>query len=262
MGADWIPLGAAGLAMLVLLALLRRRGGQIRSLRTRLEHASESLERLQQSFGRFAPEEIVERVIATGVSTSGERKEVTVLFADLVGYTSLSETLDPNVLVRILNGYFERMNRIITDHRGHVSTLIGDGILALFGALEPNPWQGDDAIHAALAMRQAMESYNLELRADGLPELSLGVGVHRGVGVAGLVGSRDMIQYTFVGRTINLASRVQDLTRVLGVDILVTEELRKTLDTRFVLHPQEPTELRGIAEPVRTFAVERFRAQA
>ena len=198
-------------------------------------------------------------MIATGVSTSGERKEVTVLFADLVGYTSLSETLDPNVLVRILNGYFERMSRVITDHRGHVSTLIGDGILALFGALEPNPWQGDDAIHAALAMRGALESYNVELQADGLSELSLGVGVHRGVGVAGLVGSRDMIQYTFVGRTINLASRVQDLTRVLGVDILVTEDLQKTLDARFVLHPQEPAELRGIADPVRTFAVEGFR---
>lgn len=258
MSGVWISIAAAGVVVAALLVVLRRRGREIATLRTRLDQASGNLERLQRSFGRFAPEEIVERVIASGVSTSGERKEITVLFSDLVGYTSLAESIDPDVLVRILNGYFERMSQAITENRGHVSTLIGDGMLAFFGALEPNPWQGNDGVHAALAMRVALVDYNAELRAEGLPELSLGVGLHRGVGVAGLVGSRDLIQYAFVGRTINVAARVQDLTRSLGVDILVTEALQKTLDERFVLHPQEPAELKGIAEPVRTFAVERF----
>jgi adenylate cyclase len=251
----WIPVALAGVAIVVLFVLLRRRSREADTLRSRLEHAAGNLERLQQAFGRFAPEEIVERVIARGVSTGGERKEVTVLFSDLVGYTSLAESIDPDVLVRILNGYFERMSRAITDHRGHVSTLIGDGILAFFGALEPNPWQGDDAVRAALSMRSELAEYNGELRAEGLPELSLGVGLHRGVGVAALVGSRDLIQYAFVGRTINVAARVQDLTRSVDADILVTEALQKTLDAGFELHPQEPAELKGIAEPVRTWAV-------
>ena len=242
-----------------LLFLLRRKSGEAAALRRRLESATADLERLQRSFGRFAPEEIVERVIASGVATGGERKEVTALFADLVGYTSLSERLDPGVLLRILNGYFERMSRAITEHRGHVSALIGDGMLALFGALEPDPWQGDGAVHAALAMRAELVAYNREIEKEGLPPLGIGIGLHRGVGIAGLIGSRDLIQYAFVGRTINVAARVQDLTRYHGVDILVTRELRETLDPRFILRELPPADVRGIAEPVGIFAVEAFR---
>jgi adenylate cyclase len=257
--SPWFFYVGAALLLGGLLYLLRRKSAEASALRARLEKASADLERLQRSFGRFAPEEIVERVIATGVATGGERKEVTALFADLVGYTSLSERLDPGVLVRILNRYFERMSRAITEHRGHVSALIGDGMLAMFGALEPDPWQGDGAVHAALAMRAELDDYNRELEKEGLPPLGIGIGLHRGVGVAGLVGSRDLIQYAFVGRTINVAARVQDLTRLHGVDILVTRELRETLDPRFVLRELPPAEVRGIAEPVGIFAVESFR---
>ena len=91
--------------------------------------------------------------------------------------------------MRVLNGYFERMSRTITEHRGHISTFVGDGILALFGALQPNPWQANDAAHAALAMREALAAYNRELEAQRLPTLAFGVGLHRGVGVAGLAGA-------------------------------------------------------------------------
>jgi class 3 adenylate cyclase len=258
MPSPWYVLAGALILIAGLAYLLRRKSAEASGLRTRLESASMDLERLQSSFGRFAPQEIVERVIATGVATGGERKEVTALFADLVGYTSLSDRLDPGVLVRILNGYFGRMSRAITEHRGHVSTLIGDGLLALFGALEPDPWQGDGAVHAALAMRAELAEYNRELEEEGLTPLEIGIGLHRGVGVAGLVGSRELIQYAFVGRTINIAARIQDLTRLHGVDILVTRELRQTLDPRFVLRELQPAEVRGIAEPVDIFAVERF----
>jgi len=242
---------AIGLAL-----VLFRKSAEASALRQRLESATADLEHLQRSFGRFAPEEVVERVIARGVATGGERKEVTALFADLVGYTALSERLDPDVLVRILNGYFERMSRAITDHRGHVSALIGDGMLALFGALEPDPWQSNGAVRAALAMRDELEVYNRSLEADGLPPLAIGIGLHRGVGVAGLVGSKDLIQYAFVGRTINVAARVQDLTRNYDADILVTRELQQTLDPRFRLREFPPADIRGIAEPVGIFAVD------
>jgi class 3 adenylate cyclase len=189
---------SAALAFAALAFWLWRSRREISEQRKRLEVSAHDLERLQHSFSRFAPEEVVERIVASGVSTQGERKEVTALFADLVGYTALGESLDPRDLVRILNGYFERMSRAITEHRGHVSTFVGDGILALFGALRPNPWQGNDAVHAALAMRRELAEYNRELEADGLPRLSIGVGLHRGTGVTGLVGSRDLMQYTFV----------------------------------------------------------------
>ncbi|HTO71472.1 MAG TPA: adenylate/guanylate cyclase domain-containing protein [Myxococcota bacterium] len=241
---------AVGFALLWLRA--QRSTGRAR---TRLAAASAELERLEHAFARFAPMELVERVIASGVPTSGERKEVTVLFADLVAFTPLSQSLDPSALVRVLNGYFERMSRAITAHQGHISTLIGDGILALFGALESNPWQTNDAVAAALAMRRELAAYNDELAASGLPKLALGVGVHRGTGIAGLVGSSELMQFTVVGNVVSVAARVQALTREHGVDVLVTAAAKQALDPRFQLRALPPAALKGIAEPVATFAL-------
>jgi class 3 adenylate cyclase len=254
----WAAVSALSALLVVLVAALLRAWRRAGRLRAQLDTASAELERLERAFARFAPHAVVEEVIARGVSTQGERKEVTVLFADLVGFTPLAERVDPALLVRILNGYFERMSGAISEHQGHISTLMGDGILALFGAVEANPWQSNDAMHAALAMRAALANYNRELAADGLPTLTLGVGVHRGVGVAGLVGSQDLVQFTVVGSTVNIAARVQDLTRAHGVDILATQPVRAALDPRFTLRALPPTSLRGIAEPVQIWAVQDF----
>jgi adenylate cyclase len=260
MSVSW-PFGLAALLLLLLAAAVlwaARAGRDARRLRQRLRAADRNLEDLQTSFSRFAPDDVVERILARGISTGAERKEVTALFADLVGFTALSERVEPPVLLRMLNGYFEHMSDAIAAHRGHLSTFIGDGILALFGALRPNPWQGDDAVHAALAMRRALADYNKELLQQGLPALSVGIGIHRGVGVTGLVGSRELMQFAFVGRTVNLAARVQDLTRGLPGDILVTRAVAERLDRRFVRRAMPPAEVRGIDAPVETFAIERF----
>jgi adenylate cyclase len=231
---------------------------QARVLRRRLEQSAQDLQQLQMAFSRFAPDEVIERVIADGVEARGEKREVTVLFADLVGFTALGETLDPSVLVRVLNGYFARMSTAISLHRGHVSKFIGDGILALFGALAPNPWQADDAVHAGLAMVAALEDYNRELAAEGLPTLALGVGIHRGAVVAGLVGSRDLMEFTVVGATVNLAARVQSLTRDHDGRILVTAAVSAALDPRFRLRPLGEVGVKGVREPVRVVAVDGF----
>jgi adenylate cyclase len=248
---------AAGAGLIAALALLLYRSRlEVLRLHRHLESAAAQLQNLQVSFSRFAPDEVIERVIADGVTSHGEKKEVTVLFADLVGFTALSESVEPAVLVRILNGYFEHMSRAITENRGHVSTFIGDGILALFGALQPNPWQADDAVRAALAMRAALAAYNDELRHNGLPTLRVGIGLHRGEGVAGLVGSRDLMEFTFVGRTVNVAARVQELTRQYATDIIVTDHLLETLAASFRTTPLPPTPVKGVAEPLRIHAVE------
>lgn len=246
-----------GALLITLLAVLWRIArSESTGLRERLGNATRELERLQLSFTRFAPHEVIERIISDGISTAGEKKEVTVLFADLVGFTALSETVDPSTLVRILNGYFARMSDVIIDNRGHISSFIGDGILVFYGTLEPNPWQSNDALYTALAMREQLDQYNEELAAEGLPPLGLGVGIHRGMGVAGLVGSPERMEFAFVGRTVNLASRVQDLTRDFEVDILVTDEVREALDPRFQLTPLPPTKVKGIAKPVAIYSVD------
>ncbi len=251
--------GALASALIAALAILawRSRSENAR-LRRRLDETAGDLENLQRAFSRFAPDEVIERVIADGVTTRGERKEVTVLFADLVGFTALAESVEPAVLVRIVNGYFQRMSDAITDHRGHVSTFIGDGVLALFGALAPNPWQANDAVHAALAMRAALADYNRELAAEGLPHLAIGVGLQRGMGVAGLVGSSDLMEFAFVGRTVNVAARVQELTRQYDTDIILTEHVRKQLDPRFTLHDLPPTQVKGVEKPLEIWGVDGF----
>ena len=150
------------------------------------------------------------------------------------------------------------MSRAIVEHRGYVSKFLGDGILALFGALDANPWQTNDAIHAALAMRRTLADYNETLAAAGRPALAMGVGVHRGPVVAGLIGSEGLMEYDVIGRTVNVASRVERLTRTHGVDILVTEATRAALDGRFRLRPMPPVAVKGIADALPTFAVEGF----
>ena len=235
---------------------LRRQSQHARILRAQIEAAAKELQQLQEACARLAPAGVVQRLVADGADHGPERKVVTALFSDLVGYTAMSERLEPAVLARILNGYFQRMSDAIHEHRGHVSTFMGDGILAYFGALQPNPWQCDDAVRAALAMRAAIRDYNKELTDEGLPPLALGIGIHRGPGLAGLIGSRERMEYGFVGRTVNLAARVQTLTRVHQVDVLVTEAVREQLDPRFVLVPMPAETVKGIDEPVVTFAVQ------
>ena len=247
-----------GAVTLVLVILFWNSQREARRLRKRLEHAAIELQNLQIAFSRFAPDNVIEKIIADGSADIGEKKEVTILFADLVGFTAMSEGSQPTDLVKILNGYFERMSQAITDHRGYVSTFIGDGILALFGAMEPNPWQGNDAVHAALDMHRALKTYNKELSAEGLPTLSLGIGLQRGTGVAGLVGSRDLKEFTVVGGTVNVASRVQNLTRIHPANIIVTQTLRESLDPRFQLRALPDTPVKGIEKPLVIYAVDGF----
>jgi adenylate cyclase len=130
--------------------------------------------------------------------------------------------------------------------------------MALFGALERNPWQANDAVHAALAMQRALAAYNEELVARGSPALRLAIGIHRGDAIAGVIGSHELLEFTVIGSTINLASRVERLTRVHGADILITGAVRAGLDPRFALEELPPTRVRGVSEPVVTYAVKDF----
>jgi adenylate cyclase len=258
---------AALLALLTLgLALVaaRRRGA---ALPAHLEAMYAVLDHLQRGCSRLAPDGVVERLVHANAAPGGadplapERKVATALFADLIGYTALSERLEPATLARVLNGYFQRMSDAIHEHRGHVSTFLGDGILAYFGALRPDPWQAGDAVAAALAMRDAVADYNRELAGEALPPIGVGIGIHRGPGLAGLIGSRERMEFGFVGSTVNIAARVQGLTRVHGVDILVTEDVRAGLDDAFVVEAMPAEQVKGIAEPIVTYAV-RARAMA
>ncbi len=252
-------LAAAVVGLAVALVLQRRAAARTAAaLGARLEAASRELEALQHAFSRFAPATVVEDIIAQGIATGSARKDVTILFADLKDFTPLAERLEPAVLVTVLNGWLHRMSGAIRAHGGHVSKFIGDGMLALFGALEPNPWQTSDAVRAALAMRAALADYNRDLEARGLPALALGIGIHRGDVVAGVVGSAELVEYGVIGSVVNVAARVERLTREHAVDVLVTDAVRAGLDGRFRVREMPPARVKGVAAPVATFAVDGF----
>jgi adenylate cyclase len=258
--ARWIGVAAASiLANAVLAIALSRMRRRAQFLAIAREKATLDLQNLQQAFHQFAPQRVVEEVIKRGVSTSGEIREVTVLFADIVEFTALSETLSPETLVRMLNGYFEAASTAVTHHGGHVAKFIGDGVMAIFGAPESNVWHSLDAVIAALAMREAIASYNQELRKQNLPPLDVRIGVHKGNVVAGVVGSKENLEYTVIGDVVNTAARIESLTRKHGVDILISADVRPALDSRFKVRELPPEYVKGKAEPVATFAVEAFR---
>jgi class 3 adenylate cyclase len=233
-------------------------------LRAQLEATAVDLENLQQACSRLAPAGVVQQLVTHGAEPetgrAAEHKVVTAMFVDLVGYTAMSERLEPTALVQVLNGYYERMSDAIHEHRGQVGSFVGDGIVAYFGALQPNPWQCDDAVRAALAMRTAIREYNAELEREGLPRIAVGIGIDRGPGVAGLVGSRERRQYAFIGRAVNLAARLQALSRIHQVDILVTEAVRAQLNMDFAVAPMPAKPVKGLTKAVVAYAVVRERS--
>lgn len=246
---------AAALALAFALAW-RREVLARRRLGAALDHATEQLEHLQRAFHRFVPRDVVEDIIQRGVTTSGERRLVTVLFADLVDFTALSERSEPERVVRLLNGYFQAMASAVAEHGGYVSKFMGDGVLALFGAPEPNPWHALDAVEAALAMRAAMVRYNAELEARGLAPLRLCIGIHSGPVVAGIVGSAELVEYTAIGDVVNTAARIEALTRRMDADILVSADVRAALSDLYLVREMPPADVKGKSEAIVTYAVD------
>lgn len=255
------PFEALGLLAVLLVAALLVAGAlgaqrRARQMERLLADSEARLEQLQRQFERFVPADVVERLTDGHGDHAAQRRQVTMLFADLRGFTALCDRLDPAVTVGILNNYFQRMNAVIGRHHGHINELVGDGLLALFGALEPNPWQGRDSVLAALEMRDELARYNEELRAQSLPELRFGIGIHSGEVVAGIMGAGALNKFSVTGDPINVASRVEGLTTVHQVDLLITEEIRRSLDPRFRLRQMPAVRVKGKPEPILTWYVE------
>jgi class 3 adenylate cyclase len=249
----WIAAGLLALGLGAVWLVSRRR---LRQLERLLADSDGKLEQLQRQFERFVPADVVERLTEGRGNYPAQRRQVTMLFADLRGFTALADRLDPALTVTILNGYFQYMSEAIGRHHGHIADMAGDGLLALFGALEPNPWQARDSVLAALDMRAALARYNAELAAKSLPMLRFGIGIHLGEVVAGIIGAGELHKFSVTGDPINVASRIEGLTREHQVDLLITDEIRRALDDRFRLRAMPPAYVKGKAEPIQTYYVE------
>jgi class 3 adenylate cyclase len=185
----------------------------------------------------------------------GDRREVTVMFADIRDFTRISEQHDPAVVIEVLNGYFSVMSEVVRSHHGLITRIMGDGIMSVFGALERNPWHALDAVEAAVGMKKALAQYNEGLRERGFPELRFGVGIHSGTVVAGVVGCDELLEFTVMGDVVNVASRIEGLTRKLDTDILLTNEVRSRIVDRFDMIEMQPTFIKGKTNRLVTWAV-------
>jgi adenylate cyclase len=187
-------------------------------------------------FGRFLDPTVVQQLVERGEtpeSLSGRTRELTVLFSDIRGFTTLSERSDPAAVVRLLNRYFERQVEVVFRHGGTLDKFIGDCIMAFWGAPLDDPDHAGRAVAAALEMEEVLLAFRQELARDhgeAAAGFDVGIGVHSGPAVVGFIGSRRKLDYTAIGDTVNLASRIEGLTRDAGCRILVSDATRSACD--------------------------------
>lgn len=215
----------------------------------------EEKEHIKDTFGRFVSQDVAEAVLDKRVPLAGERLEVSILFQDIRDFSALSESLDPARLLNMLNQFFTEVVAAVEAEGGLVKQFTGDGVMALFGAPRPCPDHPQRAVRAALGLVARLASLNVQLRAQGLPPLRIGVGIHAGEVVAGLIGPDQRVEYGVVGDAVNVASRVEQLTKDFGATILVSRDIAVRLGSGFMLGRTAALPVKGKARPVEVIEV-------
>jgi adenylate cyclase len=212
---------------------------------------------LNETFGKYVSRAVRDEILAGRVTLNGELKEVTVLFADIRDFTALVETTPPRKVVSLINTYFKAMAEAINAHHGLVLQFIGDEIEAVFGAPVALENHQQWAIDAALEMRKRLSRLNLELSNRGFPPLRHGIGIHSGKVVAANIGSAQRLSYALVGETVNIASRIQELNKDFGTDILLSETVLQCIDqcAGVDMHPLPPVNVKGIRDPLNLYSI-------
>jgi len=214
-----------------------------------------SKQRLRDALGRYVSPEVAARVERNPGDLDGERRQVSILFTDLRGFTTLSERMAPEQMAARLTEYFDAMTSAIFARRGMVNDFIGDAILAVFGAPLDDSAHARHAVESALAMIETLATLNQRWSAEGLPPLRMGVGIHTGEVFAGNVGRAGKVKYAVVGDTVNLASRVEGLNKELGTTMLVTESTYRAAGLDLEVKDRGPLSVKGREEPVRVYEV-------
>lgn len=207
------------------------------------------------NYSRFMPEYVVKQLLENPDSfrLGGANQTITVLFADIRGFTAISEKENPETVVRLLNHYFTAMSEIIFKHGGTLDKYIGDGLMALFGAPTATPDDAQNALKAAVAMQRELISLQTELSSQGFARISVGIGLHTGVATIGYIGSERRSEYTAIGDTVNLAARLESNTA--GGQILISEATARAAGNIFPLIRREPLTVKNRQQPVDLFEV-------
>jgi adenylate cyclase len=212
------------------------------------------------NYSRFLPEYVVKQMLENPESfkLGGVSQTITILFADIRGFTRISEHAPPEKIVSLLNRYFSAMTDIIFAHGGTLDKYLGDGLMALFGAPTATPDDASNALNAAVAMQRRLLGINRELRDEGIPEIGVGMGLHTGEVVVGYIGSERRSEYTAIGDTVNTSSRLE--SNALGGEILISDATAKAAHSRYKLQPREPIMVKNRQQPVNLWEVDWQRA--
>jgi adenylate cyclase len=212
------------------------------------------------NYSRFLPEYVVKQMLENPESfkLGGVNQTITILFADIRGFTSISEHAAPEKIVSLLNRYFSAMTDIIFAHGGTLDKYLGDGLMALFGAPTTTPEDASNALNAAVAMQRRLLGINMELRKDGLSEVGVGIGLHTGDVIVGYIGSERRSEYTAIGDAVNTASRLESNAK--GGQILISDATAKAARSRYKLLPRDPITVKNREQPVVLWEVDWQRA--
>jgi adenylate cyclase len=215
---------------------------------------SRSKRDLANLFGTYVPPELVDEMVKDPDSYSMEatNKELTVMFCDMRGFTKMSERMEPVQLQHLLNHVFNRLTDIIRANRGTIDKYMGDCVMAFWGAPVETPEHGHLAAKASLEMANAIRKLNEENRAQGLPEIGVGIGLNTGMMCVGDMGSQVRRSYTVIGDAVNLGSRLEGLSKAYGVDIVVSETTRK-IATQFAWQELDRVRVKGKEQAVAIF---------
>jgi adenylate cyclase len=203
-------------------------------------------------FGQYVSPAVVDQLLTQPVEAEGEVRHVTIMFLDIRGFTSFAERKTPQEVVAYLNTLFAAMITIVNANHGIINKFLGDGFMACFGAPLSNGCDTANAVRAALEIARAVE----RMSADGtIAPTRIGIGLHAGTAVTGSVGSAERREYTIIGDTVNLASRVEQLTKHYGVALLVTEAVWQVVKDDYEARALDAVAVRGRQEPVAVYAL-------
>lgn len=210
---------------------------------------------IRETFGRYLSKKVVDEILSSpeGSKIGGRRATVTILMADLRGFTSRTQSSDPEETLRLLNRFFGSMAEIITSYDGMIDEFLGDGILTIFGVPERHEDDPARAVACALEMQNTLQKLNKELEAEGIRPLEMGIGINTGSVIVGNIGSKIRAKYGIVGMPVNTASRIESLT--LGGQVLIGEPTYRLISSNVEVEPPQTVMMKGYKEPLVCFPV-------
>src|SRR3984957_15165743 len=214
-------------------------------------------DRVKSAFARYVSQQVMDSVLTSdaGSALRGDRRRITVLFSDIRGFSKISEHLAPEKVVQLLNEYFELMVEVVFRNQGTLDKFMGDGLMAIFGAPENDPYQEEHALKAAIEMQQELAKLQVRWEPEGI-QIRIGVGIHSGPAIVGTIGSSRRMEYTAIGDTVNVASRLQTATKDLGANILISEHTYYGAKGAFAFRNMGTIMVRGREEPLTVYALD------